>query len=782
MAPKKEKKKRIQLCNARQIISSFYAKLFTLLSFIRKVKKESGKQLIQDGDPADYKFLLKSTLVAVPRDLSKAPPFKPSNTHWFTLKEITNRVIEDVCRSNKSNVLALGFEPLRGNGRSGTVAGTIGIQNSYPNTIVSYIRTSKAWLLLHKRVGDDLMIHLLQNVAMFVKSTSKCYFQVAGFPISRMSPFTEKGVDAPDKLGSIKRKKQKPTDEGEKASRSMRKLRRGGKRMRRSRQNFAKEKYHEASTSDIVVSAFCENTLRQEHICDEAAKNTSTSPVTAAQLEQPKSRKRRASDNLSDNQEPTSKKAKTSLSVEDSPLLFPIETEGKSRNLPVSDHTVRSFSTSDRDNVTEQREKNSNFLSPMKDCCEDSERKRTNQNAEISMSSTEDGLTTGSDTEVSPLLFPEETSEESTEQPTCSASVRLSSNNDVAIALFQDDAETVVPCVDSGRVGDDLCRSDDKEMKATLVEMKEVRKRKKPSSAAGAKEEEKTNLRKKKKPWKCLLKLLPQPEQGKSPRKKTSATKFKGEGKSGKINRKESKKLRKSQSTSKTHHGIGMNDLYLPRTRLFYASNLSQKLSKKHVMEATPVSMNGARKLVHRIFLEGSYVGNGKSDVQNAKNVTGTSSNQKQTPTKNEKVTKGGQNAKNASGVLSNHKQTPSKKKKPFRLPKRLKRIVPLFLMFLARHRKCPFQVLLKHHCTFSERRARVIKSGKKKGRLFSTPKTTMWSKRRLKRHGSKVVKRPPGKKKIKVDVLVYRHAVSNYTRHDQVRQSWISGFYAVDS
>ena len=779
MAPKKEKKKRIQLCNARQIVSSFYVKLFTLLSFIRKVKKESGQPLIQDGDPADYKFLLKSTLVAVPRDLSKAPPFKPSNTHWFTLKEITNRVIEHVCRSNKSNVLALGFEPLRGNGRSGTVAGTIGIQNSYPNTIVSYIRTSKAWLLLHKRVGDDLMIHLLQNVAMFVKATSKCYLQVAGFPISRMSLLTEKGVDAPDKLGSIKRKKQKHTDAAEKSSRAVRKSRRGGKRMRRSRQNFAKEKDCEASTSDIAVSAFCENTLRQEHICDEAAKNISTSPVTAAQLEQPKSRKRMASDNLSDNQEPTSKKARTYLSVGDSPLLFPIEPEGKSRNLPVSDHTVRSYSTSDRDNVTEQRGKNSNFLSPIKDCCEDSERKRANQSAEVSVSSTEDGLTTGSDTEVSPLLFPEETSEKSTEEPTCSTSVRLSSNDEVAIALFQDDAETVVSCVDIGGVGDDLCRSDDK---ATPVEMKEVRKRKKSVPAAGVNEEAKTNLRKRKKPWKGLLKLLPQPEQGKSPRKKTSVTKFKGESESGKINRKESKKLSNSQSTSKTHQGIGMNDLYLPRTRLFYASNLSQKLSKKHVMEATPVSMNGARKLVHRIFLEGSYVGNGKSDVQNAKNVTGTSSNQKQTPTKNEKVTKGGQNAKNASGVLSNHKQTPSKKKKPFRLPKRLKRIVPIFFIFLARHRKCPFQVLLKHHCTFSERRARVIKSGKKKGRLFSTPKTTMWSKRGLKRHGSKGVKRPPGRKKIKVDVLVYRHAVSNYTRHDQVRQSWISGFYAVDS
>lgn len=772
MEPKKDKKKRIQLCNARQIISSFYVKLFTLIGFIRKVKQESGQQLIQDGDPADYKSLLKSTLVAVPRDLSKAPPFKPSNTHWFTLKEITNRVIEHVCRSNKTNVLALGFEPLRGNGRSGTVAGTVGIQNSYPNTIVSYIRTSKAWLLLHKRIGDDLMIHLLQNVAMFVKATSKCYFQVAGFPISRMSPLTEKGVNAPDKLGSIKRKKQKPTDEAEKAGRAVRKFRRGGKRMRRSRKNFAKEKDQEVSTSDIAVPAFCENTLRQENFCDEAEKNTSTSPVTAAQLEKPKSRKRRASDNLRNYQEPTSKKARTSLSVEDSPLLFPIEPEGKSGNPPVSDHTVRSYSTLYRDNVTEQREKNSNFLSPMKGCCEDSKRKRTNQNAEISGSSTRDGSTTGSDTEVSPLLFPEETTEESTEEPTCNASVRLSSNDDVAIALFQDDSESVVSSVDIGRVGDQLCRSDDKEMKATPVEMKEVRKRKKSVSAPGVNEEEKTNLRKRKKPWKCLLKILPQLEQGKSPKKKTSATKFKGESESGKNNRKDSKKLSKNQSTSKRHQGIGMNDLYLPRTRLFYNSNLSQKLSKKNVMEATPVSMNGARKLVHRIFLQGSYVGNGKSDVQNAKNATGASSNQTQTPTKNEKVTKAGQNAKNASGVLSNHKQTPNKKKKPLRLPGRLKRIVPLVLIFLARHRKCPFQVLLRHHCGYSERRARVIETGKKKGRLFSTLKTKVWSKRPLKRHGSKGVKRPPGKKKINVDVLVYRHAFSNYTRHDQVRQS----------
>ncbi|KAL9976742.1 hypothetical protein ACROYT_G014071 [Oculina patagonica] len=87
-------------------------------------------------------------------------------------------------------MVAYGFESLNAYGKRGTIAGTVGIQNSYPNTIVSYLRTTRAWQVFHERIGDDLMIHLWQNVLVFVKVHAKCYFQVAGHLICCLSPLT----------------------------------------------------------------------------------------------------------------------------------------------------------------------------------------------------------------------------------------------------------------------------------------------------------------------------------------------------------------------------------------------------------------------------------------------------------------------------------------------------------------------------------------------------------------------------------------------------------------
>ncbi|KAJ7385972.1 hypothetical protein OS493_012304 [Desmophyllum pertusum] len=144
MATKKAKKKQIKLSKSQQIIASFYIKHFTLLSYLYKVKQGTSIRLIQDGDLPEYRVLLKSTLVGVPRDRSATPPFKPNHAQWFTFKEIINRVIEHACRSKKTmfteNVIASGFEAFE-------------------------------W-----------------NVSMFVKVNSQCFFQVTGFPISRLIP------------------------------------------------------------------------------------------------------------------------------------------------------------------------------------------------------------------------------------------------------------------------------------------------------------------------------------------------------------------------------------------------------------------------------------------------------------------------------------------------------------------------------------------------------------------------------------------------------------------
>ena len=736
MVTKKAKKKQTQLCNARKIISSFYFKVFTLRSYIDKVKNEKGTKLIQDGDPADYIVILKSTLVAVPRDQSATLPFKPSHNTCFTLKDIINRVIERVCHSNKTNVLAFGFEKLSGNDRNGTVAGTHGIQNSYPNSIVSYLRTAKAWQVLHDRIGDDLMIHLLQNVAMFVKGASKCYFQVAGFPISQLSPLTAK--DVPPEITNNKQS-SKPENDSKEAT-TKRKVRRGGKRVRRFCKKLSSQK------EDITAISICEdesdNPLDLEHVDDVVTCKTITNSSAVTGY-----RKRKASDN--DVKEIYIKKARKSFNVvEASP--FAVDDIENSNNYSANGHAARS-----------------SFLQNQSELAEYEMNTRCN---DIEMNSPMDGLPERSATEVSPLLFPEETSDKSMDE-SChygSPSELESSKNfkklyqvdDVATALFEEatDERSADGCVDGRPVDVDVYRSQEKEMKAMPVEKKDSLKRKKATSNSSVEVKEMVDDKavNRRKPWKYLLKLLPQSEQIKSLADKEPAPKGQEKSLSQKKTKVQPDNKEGRPTSKKNSQGVCLNEVYLPRSRIFYASNLSQTFPKNHIMETTPVGMAGARRLVHHIFMQRSCMvgssekGNDRKEMQNAKNVTGAMSNQK----------KG------------------SKKGKPFRLPKRLTRMQPIALKFLARHQKCPFRTLLKHHCFYTcngreGRRVRLKRSGKKKGfhtrTAFNIPKRMMWHKQPWKKGRSKVSKRAHREKKARVDMLVYRHAVSNFTRHDQV-------------
>lgn len=726
MVAKKGKEKKNHLCNARRIIYSFYFKSFTLLSYIRKVKNDRSGEIIQDGDPAEYRQLLRSTIIAVPRDQSVTPPFKPSHTQWCTLKEIINRVIGHFCRLNKSNVLAFGFETLKANEKSGTVAGTVGLQNSYPNTIVSYLRTAKAWQLLHERIGDDLMVHLLQNVAVFVKVTSKCYFQVAGFPISRLTPLTSKDVPHALKLQDIKQSKQPPSD-GD-CTRRIRKIRRGGKRVQRSRRNILIQKENDLNACVGVAgtSATC-TTLVSKEICNTVEASAGSSDLTVNQQGQPEFRKRKASSSVTDVQEePCAKKARTCSSfIEVSPTLFPVEAGENHLNSSANSHTSSDL------NHSEMTENEIDKVTP-----------ETN------------GV------EVSPLLFPDDepmfpytTSEMESKnaQETCTIEKTV-------IPLLQEDTELIAldKCSDGHLAGDALHRGQEKEVAVLPVEKKCELKRK-HFSKVGVNEKVASKATNKRKPWKYLLKLLPKSVPRKSLPEKGPVPKHKE-----KCQTKKRKRIKANNSggcliSKKTNQGIQLNEVYLPHSRLFHASNLSQAFPKKHIMETTPVSMSGARRLVHHIFLKESC--NGEKGI-NRKEM---------------------QNTKNMAAVSSSQRQTPTRGKKPFRLPRRLKRLQPILLKFLAKHKKCPFRTLLRHHCFYAcnsketrkqARCTRVKKSLKKKRVLairITLPKGRVSLKHPWEKGQSKVSKSAHHKKKAKFDVSVYRHAVKSFTRQDQV-------------
>ena len=763
MVAKKGKEKKNHLCNARRIIYSFYFKSFTLLSYIRKVKNDRSGEIIQDGDPAEYRQLLRSTIIAVPRDQSVTPPFKPSHTQWCTLKEIINRVIGHFCRLNKSNVLAFGFETLKANEKSGTVAGTVGLQNSYPNTIVSYLRTAKAWQLLHERIGDDLMVHLLQNVAVFVKMTSKCYFQVAGFPINRLTPLTSKDVPYALKLQDIKQSKQPPSDGDH--TRRIRKIRRGGKRVQRSHRNILIQKENDLNACvGVVGTSATSTTLVSKEICNTDEASASSSDLTVNQHGQPEFHKRKASSSVTDVQEePCAKKARTFFSfIEVSPSLFPMEAGENHLNSSANSHTSSDL------NHSEMTENEIDKVMP--------------------------GV------EVSPLLFPEDepmfpytTSEMESKNAHEKCTIEK-----IVMPLLQEDTELIAvdKCSNGHLAGDGLhTRGQEKEMIVLPVEKKGELKRK-HFSKVGVNEKVASKATNKRKPWKYLLKLLPKslprkslPKKGPVPkhkekcqtkkRKRIQANNSKGHLTSKKADQavhlnvrkhkekcqtKKRKRIKANNSggrltSKKTNQGTQLNEVYLPHSRLFHASNLSQAFPKKHIMETTPVSMSGARRLVHHIFLkESCLISNGEKGI-NRKEM---------------------QNTKNMAAVSSSQRQTPTRGKKPFRLPRRLKRIQPILLKFLAKHKKCPFRTLLRHYCFYAcnsketrkqARCTRVKKSLKKKRVLarITLPKGRVSLKHPWEKGQSKVSKSAHHKKKAKVDVSVHRHAVKSFTRQDQV-------------
>ena len=703
--PKKRKKS--QLCKSQQIIGSFYTKHFTLLRYLRKVQQGKAVRVIQDGDPHDYRVLLKSTLVAIPRDQPVAPPFKPSTTQWFTLKEIINQVIKQ-----KTNVLAYGFEPLTANGNKGTVAGTVGIQNSYPNTIVSYLRTARTWQLLHERIGDDLMIHLLQNVAMFVKANSKCLFQVSGYPITRLSPLTPEVVSPPL---PIKQAVETTGDKDASNTVQKKKMRRGGKRVQRYHKNVN------------IESGDMSTTLAQM--------NRSSNDLDVQLPEVPQRNSKRKLDscdsvNNGDSREHPhpSKKLRTASSIDEAfSSLFSVDTveisvkssmESTSAGL---NFVLGQFKvTPSTKTVTEELE-NVTKKQSYTDTADLSEAQND------VMSSPKYGFTDNVTTEGSPLLFPEETSK--------------TSLDDSTELCFQNQSGLGIP-------------------KTVSVEEVKTLKRKKSISRAIKEKKGTYKARVKNKPWEYLVKFLPKStEQSKSSRNEQSSQKVpQSKSQPKKRNGQQLHNNNGCPALKKNRKNIHLNEVLLPHSKLLYSSNLSQRFPKNHVVETLPVSMAGAHRLVRHIFLQGRCLGS----IGDSGGIKKSCS--KEQSVKN--VRQGALDNRNGSKTL---KLTTGRKRKPSCLPKKLKKVQPMLLRFLARHKKCPFRTLLRVHCHYTQERE-VIKKGRKKRMLQRVPFSVKMVYRKLSwKSRAKSTKRTHQKKKAKVDVLRYRQAVSNYTEHDQV-------------
>ncbi|XP_034854683.1 telomerase reverse transcriptase [Mirounga angustirostris] len=169
-------------CRAvRALLRGRYREVLSLVSFLRRLGPQ-GRRLVRRGDPTAFRALVAQCLVCVPWD-ARPPPVAPSFRQVSCLKELVARVVQRLCERGARNVLAFGFALLDGARGGPPVAFTTSVRSYQPNTVTETLRGSGAWGLLLRRVGDDVLTHLLTRCALYLLVAPSCAYQVCGPPL-----------------------------------------------------------------------------------------------------------------------------------------------------------------------------------------------------------------------------------------------------------------------------------------------------------------------------------------------------------------------------------------------------------------------------------------------------------------------------------------------------------------------------------------------------------------------------------------------------------------------
>ncbi|XP_073534444.1 telomerase reverse transcriptase [Phyllobates terribilis] len=169
------------------LLQAVYGKVHTISDYVRLLHPDSehGVHLLQEGDTDRYKSFLSELLVCIPPQ-AKRLCSPTSFLQLSTQREVVARVIQRICEKNKKNVLAFGYG-LMAEKSSLRVKFAPSICNYFPNPTTATISTSVLWESLLSRVGDDVMMHLLENCSLFIRVPPSCCYQICGQPIYNLT-------------------------------------------------------------------------------------------------------------------------------------------------------------------------------------------------------------------------------------------------------------------------------------------------------------------------------------------------------------------------------------------------------------------------------------------------------------------------------------------------------------------------------------------------------------------------------------------------------------------
>ncbi|KAM6319031.1 telomerase reverse transcriptase [Aegotheles albertisi] len=161
-----------------------YAQVAPLETFVRRLRESgAGEAEVLRGDDAPcYRTFVGQCVVCVPRGARPIP--RPLTFQQLSSQsEVITRVVQRLCEKRKKNILAYGYSLLDENSSQFHIMPSSNIYSYLPNTATETIRISGLWETLLSRIGDDVMMYLLEHCALFMLvPPSNCY-QVCGQPV-----------------------------------------------------------------------------------------------------------------------------------------------------------------------------------------------------------------------------------------------------------------------------------------------------------------------------------------------------------------------------------------------------------------------------------------------------------------------------------------------------------------------------------------------------------------------------------------------------------------------
>uniref|UniRef100_A0A8D2J9J2 Telomerase reverse transcriptase n=1 Tax=Varanus komodoensis TaxID=61221 RepID=A0A8D2J9J2_VARKO len=160
------------------------ATVLRLDGFVRRLQGRAAgggapEPLLQAGDPACYRGLVERCLVARPAGCKALPP-RVVFQQISSQSDVVARVIQRICEKKKKNVLAFGYALMNDNIHQQPCMPNV--YNYMPNNTTETIRQSVLWEIILSRVGDDVMMYLLEHCALFVLVPPSCCYQICGQP------------------------------------------------------------------------------------------------------------------------------------------------------------------------------------------------------------------------------------------------------------------------------------------------------------------------------------------------------------------------------------------------------------------------------------------------------------------------------------------------------------------------------------------------------------------------------------------------------------------------